>query len=169
MSENLRFDYGFTRRRSPSGRGRPVTVSRQQPQDRRQSPRDTDSSAAIHKASMERSKMRKPGRLSRLSCYVETLWRDKLVIGVLVFGVGAILYVFVVLPRQVMQELRSQPAVTESGRVTSVTGRWSTVQLAHGSVLIPANPSLHIGDTVEVQHTDGFPGRVKSIRRVGAG
>lgn len=95
---------------------------------------------------------------------IETLWRNKLAAVVLALAIATIIYVFDVLPGQQMREFRSQPTVTESGKVIALGRESITVQLAHGSISTPTTLTVHVGDTVEVQHMKEFPARVVSIR-----
>lgn len=95
-----------------------------------------------------------------------TLWQNRLAVVVLASAIATIIYVFDVLPGQQMQEFRSQPAVTETGKVIALGRESITVQLAHGPISTPTTLSVHVGDTVEVQHMKEFPARVVSIRRV---
>lgn len=108
----------------------------------------------------------KRGRLFNLSLWIEGLRQNKLAVVVLTSAVATITYVFDVLPRQQMREFRSQPTVTESGTVISLGRESITAQLAHGSISTPTTLSVHVGDTVEIQHMKEFPARVVSIRRV---
>jgi hypothetical protein len=110
--------------------------------------------------------MSKLGRISDSRFYVETLWQNKLAVVILGVAIAAILYVFDVLPKQQMQEFRTQPTVTESGRVIALGRESITVQLAQGPISTPTTLPVHLGDIVEVQHMKEFPARVVSIRRV---
>lgn len=108
--------------------------------------------------------MIKRNLLLGLSLNVEFLRRNTPAILVLALGVAVVAYVFEILPQRISQQLMAGPTVTETGKITSVSGRWSTVQLPHDLILIPSTSAFQIGDSVEVQHVDGYPGRVKSVR-----
>jgi hypothetical protein len=115
---------------------------------------------------MEPSKVSKPVRVFDLAFFVDTLWRSKLAVVVLASAIATIIYVFGVLPEQQMQEFRTQPTVTESGRVIALGRESITVQFAHGAISTPTTLPVHVGDTVEVRHMKEFPAQVVSIRRL---
>ena len=94
------------------------------------------------------------------------LWRNKLAVVVLTSAVATITYVFDVLPGQQMREFRSQPWVTEPGKIIALGRESITVQLAHGPISTPTTLPVHVGETVEVQHMKELSARVVSIRRV---
>ncbi|RKF30556.1 hypothetical protein BCY88_12900 [Paraburkholderia fungorum] len=110
--------------------------------------------------------MVKRDRLFNLSLWIDVLWGNKRAVVVLISAIAAITYVFDVLPGQQMREFRSQPTVTESGKVIALGRESITVQLADGPISTPTTLSVHVGETVEVQHMKEFPARVVSIRRV---
>lgn len=107
-----------------------------------------------------------PGHPNKLSRCIATLWHNKLAAVVLVSAAAAVIYVFDVFPGQQMREFRSQPSVTESGKVIRLGRQSITVQLAHGTISTPTTLSVHVGDTVEIRHMKEYPARVVSIRRV---
>lgn len=110
--------------------------------------------------------MSKPGRNFDSAFYVETLWRNKLAVLILAAAIAMIFYVFDVLPKQQMQEFRTQPTVTESGKVIALGRESITVQLAQGPISTPTTLSVRVGEIVEVQHMKEFPARVVSVHRV---
>jgi hypothetical protein len=128
--------------------------------------RKKNSVSDTHKSSIEPSNMTEPRRAFDFGPYIETFWRNKLAVAVLISAIAAIFYVFDVLPEQQLQEFRTQPTVIESGRVIALGRESITVQLAQGPISTPTTLPLHVGDTVEVRHMKAFPARVVSIRRV---
>lgn len=89
----------------------------------------------------------------------------KLAIVVLVVLVAGVDYLFDIYPEQQMHEFRSQPTVTETGKVIALGRQSFTVQLAQGPVTTPSTLPVHLGDSVAVRHLKDYPARVVSVRR----
>jgi hypothetical protein len=115
---------------------------------------------------MKRSDTHKSRRSSGLSGCVALLQQNKLAIVVFMAVIAGVIYLFDIFPEQQMRERRTQPTVTEIGKVISVGGVSFTVQLAQGPVTTPSTLPVHVGDTVEVRHMKEYPARVVNVRRV---
>jgi hypothetical protein len=83
---------------------------------------------------MKRSDTHKSRRSSGLSGCIALLQQNKFAIVVFMAVIAGVIYLFDIFPEQQMREHRTQPTVTEIGKVISV-GRVSfTVQFAQGPV-----------------------------------
>jgi hypothetical protein len=110
--------------------------------------------------------MSNPHCSSKLGLGIATAWQNKLAALVLGSAIAAVIYVFDVFPEQQMAEFRSQPLVTESGRVVRLGRQSITVQLAHERISTPTTLPVHVGGIVETRPLKEYPARVVSIRRV---
>ncbi|WP_156954342.1 hypothetical protein [Paraburkholderia acidipaludis] len=126
----------------------------------------TSENTGIQITPMEKSDTHKFRRSSGLSGHIVLLRQNKRAILVLMAAIAGVIYLFDIYPEQQMQEFRSEPTVTETGKVIALGKQSFTVQLAQGPVTTPSTLPAHLGDTVEVRHMKEHPARVINVRRV---